>query len=271
MGSFRRYFRKAGAESLRFALGATLIASGAAMLAAPAAAEEEDEAEWAESLNEPYRLAVAGEYDAALRAFEQVRAESPDDIQSLDALRFAVAYAASGDKEGHLAHSRWLVSRYPSPELASDADRSIKGYIVSAWAEDPALLEEATTRMRFATDKAVEHGEGEWMAWFYASRGIAEYRTGDYEAASQWLSQAIGDENPYIRSLALNFYVMAEHAQGNEENAAVLLREASRVVGELPDRGTEDYEENWSDTLVARMSLQEATEKVAGVGAGAES
>ena len=232
------------------AIGLTLAGHAGAMT----------EAEARETLDNALRYAAEQRYEEAVETFESVREANPGAIESIDGLRIAVVYAKLGDVDVHEDHIRWLIGQFPQPELATDADRAVKGYIVFSEADDPELLAYARELAVYATDAAGAVGEEEYMGFFNITRGIAEYRLGNYEEASEWVAKSAQDPSKYIRGLALVYYAMAEHQRGNVEEAADIFTRAEHVVAELPEPGTEEYLEEWTDTLFIQLAYDEAQE-----------
>ena len=215
-------------------------------------------------LDEVQRLSGLREYAAAIASFDMVREEAPGDIESIDGLKMAVVKAMAASREEHLEHSRWLLARFPDPELATDAERAVKGYVLVPWADDAELIAAAVERCRFAVDQATEAGESGFLPWFYGSYGMALYRAGEYEEAAEWLAKSGSDESPFISSLALAFHAMAEHRNGNAESARESLEAARALVAAFPEPGTEHYQEEWTDILMSTMALEEAEGVVGG-------
>jgi len=209
-------------------------------------------------------LASKAQYEAAVALYERIREQRPDTIEAIHGHKVAVVYAVIGDRSRHEAHCRWLMDRYRDAELPTDAERSVKGYLLFPSAEDPALLARALERTRLATDYAVERGEGQYLLWFEGSRGMAEYRSGNYAEAIAYLKKAADAESLYISSLALPFQALAEFAQGNRDRADALLKQARAAAARLPAPGTEEYLKEWTDTLTTQLALREAEKVIAG-------
>ena len=210
-------------------------------------------------------LRFAGEqrYDDAIATFEKVKAQRPEAIVSIQGFKMAVVYAKLGDREKFDAHSRWLIARYKDAELATDAERSVKGYLLFAGPHDPVLLAEAAGRTRYAVEAAAKAGEAELLPWFYLSHGMAEYRMKHYAEASTWLAKVADDETLYIRSLAQVFHAMAVHGQGQHAEALALLEKARATAATLPAPGTDEYAEEWTDTLSTQLAMGEAEALIA--------
>jgi len=223
-----------------------------------------DDADSREWLDEVQLLSGQRNYDAAIVLFNRVKERNEDAIQSIDGLKMAVVKAVAAGRQDHLAHSRWLLSKFPDPELATDAERAVKGYVLVPWADDKDLIAVAVDRCRFAVDQATEAGESGYLPWFYGSYGMALYRAGEYAKAAEWLGKSAADESPFISSLALAFHAMAEHKNGNAETARESLEAARERVEAFPEPGTEHYIEEWTDILMSTMALEEAAALLAG-------
>ncbi|MBL7644835.1 MAG: hypothetical protein JNK74_01475 [Candidatus Hydrogenedentes bacterium] len=235
------------------------------LAAFPAMAEDTtlDEANAQALLADALRFAGEQRYPESIAAFEKVKAQRPEAIVSIQGLKMAVVYAQVGDVEKFDAHSRWLIARYKDAELATDAERSVKGYLLFAGPHDPALLAEALVRTRYAVEAAAKAGEAELLPWFYLSHGMAEYRMKNYAEAATWLAKVADDETLYIGSLAQAFHAMAVHGQGQHAEALALLEKARATATTLPAPGTEEYKEEWPDTLSTQLAMGEAEALIA--------
>ena len=112
-------------------------------------------------------LAAQEKYAEAVALFKRVREELPDTIEAIHGHKVAVVYAHMGDRVGHAAHCRWLMKRYRGSELPTDAERSVKGYLIFPSAEDPALIEHALERSRVAVANSEARNEYQWIHWFW--------------------------------------------------------------------------------------------------------
>ncbi len=247
-------------RGVRMHVGRIVQFCGAAALCLVLAASVVAEAPVTEdSIDAAMELAARQQYDEAVALFERIKQERPETIESINAHKIGVVYAVLGDRARHEAHCRWLMDRYRDAELPSDAERSVKSYALFPSADDPALLEHTLERTRYAVKNAVEKGELEYLLWFHASQGMAEYRTGNYDAAIEQLDMAAPADNIYISSLALPYLAMTELARGNDERANALLEQAREAATKLPDPESEEYlEEGWTDTLTTQFALREA-------------
>ena len=219
-----------------------------------------------ESIEAVLYLAGQNRHEDALALFEQVKEKRPETIASIHGHKVAILYAAAGDRTRHEAHCRWLMDRYRDATLPTDAERSVKGYLLFPSADDPALMEHALERTRYATEHAETQGEGEFLLWFEGSQGMAEYRSGNYAEAVIHLGRAADAEDLYIHSLAFPFLAMAEHAQGNSESAENWLKKARAAAALLPEPGSAEYAKEWTDTLTTQIALREAEQIIVAQG-----
>lgn len=215
-------------------------------------------------LAEALRAAGEQRHGDAIEIFERVKAERPEAIAAIHGLKFAVVLYTMGEAERFDAHCRWLIARYRNADTATDAERSVKGYLLFPGPHDPALLAHADKMTAFALESSLEAGDAELLPWFYVSRGMAQYRMGNFEEAVESLARSADDKSLYIRSLAQAFYAMAEHGRGNDARALALLEKARATRAELPAPGTDEYNEEWTDTLMAHLAMREAEEVIGG-------
>jgi tetratricopeptide (TPR) repeat protein len=237
-----------------------LIAAGlltGCSVSAPAPTEKPMPPTTRQRLDDVQRQSSERQYDAAIAEFEKIRAEEPAAITALDALKMVVVYAEVGNLAKHGELTRWLVERHKTPKTSTDAERSVKGYIVHAGAKDKALLEHAVTMTRYASAHAAADGEGEYQGFFDTSTGIAAYRVGRYAEASKLLATTIDHQSLYVRSLALAFYAMSERARGNRKAAESLAERARSTARTLPVPGTDEYGVEWTDILISHRAMEE--------------
>jgi hypothetical protein len=208
-------------------------------------------------LDEIQRLSSERNYDAAIKAFEAMQSEQPDAITSLDALKMVVVYAEVGDLAKHEALTRWLVDRHRTPKTATDAERSVKGYIIHSRAKDPELLKHAVEMTRLASERATADKEAEYQGFFDTSRGIALYRVGRYADASKLLFSTIDHPSLYVRSLTLPFFAMSEFSRGSRGQVNAIAERARAEAAKLPQPGTDEYAVEWTDILISRRALEE--------------
>ncbi len=163
--------------------------------------------------------------------FESVQAKTPDAIESLDGLKIQIVYLETGHTDKFLNLERWLIARYKSPKVSTDAERSVKGYLIWKGATDPTILGHALEMTRFARERAVASGEGEYQGFFDTAYGIALYRLGRYGEAAKWLPGQLGHQDVLVRTLALGFTAMNEFKLGNR--AEITRADGPRAKGSI--------------------------------------
>lgn len=261
--AIRRPLSASAARGLRGALLATgfaaaLLGGVACSVSAPAPEQPAPKPmDPRARLDEIQRLSADRNYDAAMAAFETMQEENPEAITSLDGLKMVTVYAEVGELEKHEALTKWLIDRYRNPTTATDAERSVKGYIVHGRAKNPEILKHAVEMTRFASERAKADKEEEYQGFFDTSRGIALYRTGRYADASKWLFSAIEHPDIYVRTLALPFLAMSEAARGNRQQLEAISERARAEAAKLPVPGTDEYVDGWTDVLISRRALDE--------------
>jgi hypothetical protein len=203
------------------------------------------------------RQASERNYDRAIAEFEKIKAAEPDAVTGLDGLKMVVVYAEIGNMAKHDELTRWLVDRHKTPKTSTDAERSVKGYIVHASAKDKVLLAHAVAMTRYASEHAAADGEGQYQGAFDTSRGIAAYRVGRFAEASKLLATTTDHQSVYVRSLSLPFYAMSERARGNRKMADDLAERARSTARALPRPGTDEYGVEWTDILISHKVIEE--------------
>jgi hypothetical protein len=209
-------------------------------------------------LDEVRRLASVADYAGAMKLFESVKAQSPDAIESLDGLKIAIVYLHTGNTAKFLDLTNWLIARYKSPKTSTDAERSVKAYIIWKGATDPKILAHAVEMTKFASEHAQASGEGEYQGFFDTSRGIALYRGGRYSEAAQWLPKQLSHDDVLVRSLALGFNAMNEWKLGHRDKAKDLMAQVRRELPKLPAPGSPTFGADWTDVLITKMVVAEA-------------
>ena len=70
--------------------------------------------------------------------------------------------------------------------------------------------------------------------WFWTTRALLALRTGDAEAAVEFVSRSEDDQPREItRALSLSILALAQHQQGNTAAATSTLEQASQILGKL--------------------------------------
>ena len=240
--------------SFRISAGVAVLLVGSGLAAAQTPPVSPARAQ----LDEVRRLASVLDYPAAMTLFESVQAKTPDAIESLDGLKIQIVYLETGHTDKFLDLERWLIARYKSPKVSTDAERSVKGYLIWKGATDPTILRHALEMTRFARERAVASGEGEYQGFFDTAYGIALYRLGRYGEAAKWLPGQLAHQDVLVRTLALGFTAMNEFKLGNRARAHELMSRARKEQPNLPQLGSPTIGPDWTDVLITKMVMAEA-------------
>ena len=240
--------------SFRISAGVAVLLVGSGLAAAQTPPVSPARAE----LDEVRRLASVLDYSGAMKLFESVQTKTPDAIDSLDALKIQIVYLEMGQTAKFLDLERWLIARYKSPTVSTDAERSVKGYLIWKGATDPTILRHALEMTKFARERAVASGEGEYQGFFDTAYGIALYRLGRYAEAAKWLPGQLTHQDVLVRTLALGFTAMNEFKLGNRARSHELMSRARKEQPNLPKLGSPTIGPDWTDVLITKMVMAEA-------------
>jgi tetratricopeptide (TPR) repeat protein len=238
----------------RIAAAAAVLFLGSSLAVAQTPAASPARAE----LDEVRRLASVLDYAGAMKLFESVRKTTPDAIESLDVLKIQIVYLETGHTEKFLDLARWLIARYKAPKVSTDAERSVKGYLIWKGATDRTMLNHALEMTRFARERAVASGEGEYQGFFDTAYGIALYRLGRYADAAKWLPAQLDHQDVLVRTLSLGFSALNEFKLGNRDRSHELMARARKEQVNLPKLGSPTIGADWTDVLITQMVMAEA-------------
>ena len=241
---------------MRVDIAATLVAFS--LMGSLASAQTAPVSRARAQLDEVRRLASVLDYQGAMTLFETVKAKTPDAIESLDVLKIQIVYLETGNTPKFLDLVNWVMARYRMPKLSTDAERSVKGYLIWRGATDPKILARAVELTTFASEHAAVVGEGEYQGFFDTARGIALYRVGKYVDAARWLPTQLEHKDVLVRSLALAFNAMNEQKLGHTARASELMTRARLELPNLPVLGSPPIGADWTDVLITRMVMAEA-------------
>ena len=110
-------------------------------------------------------------------------------------------------------------------------------------------------------------------AYFRFVKGLAEYRSGNFEEAAGWteraLEQASVDYNRDVQTYAV--LAMAQYRLNRADEAHAALGKAGKVAeGKIARRGSGDLGPDWHDWTIAHILLREAKGLVEGLGTSNE-
>ena len=165
-------------------------------------------------------------------------------------LRVASLFAAAGDADGHRRFTAALLDRYAEATVPFVAERAAKANLLLP--PPPAEL----PRLVALADRAVRLGADDPLFPYYLlTRGMAAYRAGAFDEATDWLGRVLGTTLPPLyKATARTFLAMSAYRLGHADRARSLLDEARRATIEI-DPGGHDV---GSDSLINALALREA-------------
>jgi tRNA A-37 threonylcarbamoyl transferase component Bud32 len=173
----------------------------------------------------------------------------------LAGLKAASIAAWLGDAEGQERVSRTLLSQWADTTDPIIADRVAKACLVRPCSPD--VIERAA---RLA-DVAVRNGEGhEFEAYFQLVRGMASYRSDNFEGAVRWLHMAQKGHRETCRGPALAYEAMVLWHLGDAEQAAERLAQAEEIDEESrgPAGPNRRWGPSWNDQMILHAAILEA-------------
>ncbi len=211
------------------------------------------------ALGEVY--ARRGEWAGALRNFARSVTADPTNHYAYHYL--APLLIQTGDLGGYRAHCERALKRFGQDTNAVIAERIAKDCLILA---PPAGSLEPLARM---ADRAVAAGTNDHAWPYYAFvKGLAEFRQGHFDRASEWLQKVAPDEGVPTRTVqAYATLAMAQYHLGQTNAARAALAEGTKISQtQLTKPGRID----WNDQLIAQFLLQEAQLVIGGKAASPE-
>ncbi|MEZ5384732.1 MAG: family 16 glycoside hydrolase [Prosthecobacter sp.] len=205
------------------------------------------------SIEESVRLALAGKLVQAAAMQEEIFAADPSALDTMGGLGLAVLYAATRDKEKHRRLCEKLFQKYANPKSPEESERPAKAYALFPGADDSQLLKEADK----ASARALKAASNPSHVWFELSRGIVQYRMGDYVGAAESLRKPASANHPLQKVSSLAYSAMVAFRQNDSAKARRLLSDAEKAI----QRG--DFTKlNWNDVIAGRVAIDEAKELI---------
>ncbi len=160
-----------------------------------------------------------------------------------------------GNQEEYDRHCREMLRRFGETRTAHIAERVAKICLLSPDPVDtdlPARLAE----------RAVASGPSSNIYhWFLLAKGIAEYRTGQFEQAVRRLEEC-RDLAPKTQTYCLAadhlFLAMANHQLGKGARARRDYEAANRIMARFPKAGGLTEIGGWNDWIIAHLARKEA-------------
>jgi hypothetical protein len=174
-----------------------------------------------------------------------------------------------GDERHYLVTREELLDRSASTDDRSIGDRAVKAYLLK-----PPAAKRIPTLRRLA-DQAVAPGDPPYIHYYLLSRGMLEYRCGNYDAAAEWLGRCRDKFHSVIASKsaaergrftfdeacasATYFLALAEHHRGHEQAARDALEAArQRFRQYVPAADSDSPKVGQEDWFVVHVVAREA-------------
>ena len=174
----------------------------------------------------------------------------------------AVLLVETGEFEAYQQHRRqWLASvdDVVEPERASG--------IAAHSLLRPASGDELIAAGRLADVAVTEGAEHGFLPYFQSTKGIAEYRRGNFTEAEKWLKNCLSHEwsNANLNGpVQLVLAMTCQHLGKDAEARAALDAGATIIRDGWPETAEGDLGAGWHNMLFARVLLREARELIEG-------
>lgn len=156
-------------------------------------------------------------------------------------------YAIKGDSSGHRAHCGEMLQRFAQNTDPAIAERVAKACLVAPL--DGNELAQAADLAKRAVESAPRH---ELRRYFELTKGLADYRMGDFRTANTWLTKCLTNEGSFAESCkasATLLQAMSHQRLGNKSKAKTLMADAARLDCSVG---------GWHDCLLAEVLRREA-------------
>jgi tetratricopeptide (TPR) repeat protein len=208
-----------------------------------------------------YLYGRAGEFT---RAAADLAAALPSDANDHGHwMNCALVHLYVNDRAGYVKYSRGMLERFKN-EPAIIIERAAKICLFT-----PDLTKEELALCTELIDRAVADGTPRGLfGWYQLTKGMLEYRKGNYQAALDWIQRAYdwakGSLPGKPHSTGLLFSAMANHQLGRHDKAEADLTEATRVLSEeFPNEGKADLNP-WGEIIPLLIHLREAKALILG-------
>lgn len=180
----------------------------------------------------------------------------PDDHYRYHTL--AVLLAKIHDRPAYEQICQNFLTRFANP---------INPFIAERMVQDSLLLPHSGVDLPIVdklADTAVRLGKGDAsMPYFQACKAMSDYRLGIFQDAIEWAKEASNSSVPEAQAKAYAVLAMAHWQLGQKDTAHAMLAEGNALVAPIqPGRDIGDMGESWLARLIARISLDEATDLI---------
>ena len=167
----------------------------------------------------------------------------------------AALLAMTGDRSAYEQVCKKLVTKF--------AD-STNPYVAERIAQDNFLLPNSGADLEMMdklADKAVTAGSGtEDLPYFQACKAMSHYRLGHFSEAIDWGNKATNSSSEFSQAKAYAVMAMAHWQLGRRNEARSALGKGDALAPAFSHERTDvDLGESWVAWLMARISLNEAT------------
>ncbi|MEM7012113.1 MAG: family 16 glycoside hydrolase, partial [Verrucomicrobiota bacterium] len=196
-----------------------------------------------------------GETEKAAHLFGSMLAYEPVAMDTIRGLWLATLYSANEDRQAHETLCTKLFARYGNPANPTEASRPAKAYVMMPGVNDLTMLNKALESIKFANENGPKSGS--FYLWFRLTRGMAEYRSRNYEEALKFLQQPMNGGAPIRSAPAYAYAAMANYKNNDLEKGRQLLKQAEGAYSKINQNDA-----LWNDVLGAKIALDEARDVV---------
>jgi len=158
----------------------------------------------------------------------------------------------SEDDAAYPAVCRTILEIFRQRPTQKSFDRAIKSCLLK-----PGVLDMTELPIDWLTMSLDEATAPQWLPpWFWSTRALLAYRSGDAELAVKNVNQSEGHvPHDYCHALNMPVLAMAQHQLGRSEQARLALQEASRTIARIKEAPNS---KGHHDLLIAEILFQEA-------------
>ncbi|MCA9062159.1 MAG: tetratricopeptide repeat protein [Planctomycetaceae bacterium] len=178
-------------------------------------------------------------------------------------MQVATALARSGNASEYSAFCERAATQYAGTEIGGTSERVTKMTLLLPGAIDPARL--PSQPLTKYLDQAAG-AKGGHLPWFWSTRALLAYRTGDSASAIRYVARA--EEHKPVdvtRAMALSILALAQHRVGKIDEATAMLQQATELAAAIRQQ-TLAKGSNVADVQIAEVLLREATQVIGATG-----
>jgi tetratricopeptide (TPR) repeat protein len=202
-----------------------------------------------------------GRFDKAILAYVRACATEPGNHWNWYHLACLKLYL--GDEASYREVANGMLERFGETDVSTMGERTAK-----VWLLVPRSSAEMA-RVRRLLDQAMGSNDDAGVkGWFALTKGLAEYRLGNFDAALKFTEKAQSLKTPAATATVDLVRAMAHHGLGEKERAREFLEKAVARINEMAKPGTEPIPapENW---LICHILRREAERLIGAKAPGA--